>query len=157
MRTVVIALGAFVMVSSGASARGHHHMPRHHGHGHVHVHNTRTGPGIPGPVRTALNQVSSQCQGFRIVSHFRPGAHVAGTRRVSLHASGRAVDFRVSNWGCAYHALRGWGGGISMDAPRVHHIHISYGGHEGHFMHHMVGSVRYASRHMRYRHHRRYA
>lgn len=107
-------------------------------------------PSIPTPIKTALNTVQSYCSGFRINSHFRPGAKVAGTHRTSLHASGRAVDFHVNNWACAYNVLRSWRGGLSMDAPRVNHIHISAGGHEGRFMHHHIGRTRFARHGGRY-------
>lgn len=49
---------------------------------------------------------------------------VAGTRRMSLHASGLAVDM-AGNPGCIYARLRGWPGGYSTDYARVRHVHIS--------------------------------
>jgi hypothetical protein len=76
---------------------------------------------------------------------------VAGTRRISQHASGTAVDLH-GNPGCIYAMLRGWPGGYSTDYARVRHVHVSYGGreHGARFAH--GGGTRYARRHAhRYR------
>jgi hypothetical protein len=56
---------------------------------------------------------------------------VKGTRLISLHASGRAVDIS-GNPKCIYRALAGWPGGYSTDYARIRHVHISYapGGRE---------------------------
>lgn len=112
----------------------------------------------PQSVSSALAQVASRCSGFQTLSTFRRGAVIAGTRRASLHRYGLAVDFRVNNYSCAYAVLSGWNHGLSMDAWRMRHIHISDGGavgrQEGRFFH--GGGRHYASRH-RSRHHRRYA
>ncbi len=90
------------------------------------------GSGLPATVRAALSDVRSSCGGFRVISMHRPGARVAGTSRVSLHAYGLAADFRVSNYSCAYNVLRrhnsvGW----SRDGNRCGHIHISDGSRVG--------------------------
>lgn len=78
--------------------------------------------------------------------------YIAGTRIISQHASGTAVDVH-GNPGCIYAMLRGWPGGYSTDYGRVNHVHISYGGreHGARFVH---GGHRYARRHHR---HTRYA
>lgn len=113
---------------------------------------------LPSSVTHALSQVRSHCDGFHILSVNRPGARVAGTHRRSLHSYGLAVDFRVSNYGCAYAVLAGWPYGVSLDARRMRHIHISdgraVGRKEARFYH---GGRHYASRHRQGRHHRRYA
>lgn len=54
---------------------------------------------------------------------------IAGTRRLSLHASGRAVDL-AGNPRCIYARLRGWPGGVTTDYGRVRHVHVSWGGNE---------------------------
>lgn len=113
----------------------------------------------PSSVSAALAQVSARCSGYQLLSSFRRGAHIAGTRRRSLHSYGLAVDFRVSNYGCAYAVLSSWSHGLSLDAGRMRHIHISDGSaigrSEGRFYH--GGGNRYASRHRHGRHLRRYA
>jgi hypothetical protein len=81
---------------------------------------------LPMPLQDALRRVAAACAGFRVTSACRPGATVAGTNRTSLHASCRAADFQVANYACAYAVLRGFPGGVSTDAHRVAHIHVSY-------------------------------
>lgn len=66
--------------------------------------------------------------GSTIISGYRR-TRVRGTRHMSLHASGRAVDIR-GNPRCIYQMLKGWPGGYSTDYRRVMHVHISIGGHE---------------------------
>lgn len=113
---------------------------------------------LPSSIVSALSQVSTQCGGYQKLSEFRRGAHISWSRRRSLHSYGLAVDFRVSNYGCAYAVLSGWQHGLSLDARRVSHIHISDGSsigrREARFHHH---ARRYASRHRHGRHYRRYA
>ena len=74
---------------------------------------------------------------------------VAGTRTLSQHASGTAVDVH-GNPTCIYAMLRGWPGGYSTDYGRVNHVHISYGGRE-HGLRFAHGGRHYARhRHARY-------
>lgn len=87
--------------------------------------------GLPASVRAALSDVRSSCSGFRVISMHRPGARVAGTGRVSLHAYGLAADFRVSNYGCAYGVLQRHNVGWSRDGGRCGHIHVSDGSRIG--------------------------
>lgn len=55
--------------------------------------------------------------------------YIAGTGgRLSLHASGRAVDIK-GNPSCIMAHLRGWPGGASTDYTAVNHTHISYAPH----------------------------
>ncbi len=86
--------------------------------------------------------------GARVVSDVRH-TRVAGTRRISLHASGRAVDM-AGNPACIYRALEGWRGGYSVDYRRVKHVHISHApnGREwgARFAHHHVSKQRRAVR-----------
>lgn len=110
--------------------------------------------GLPGPLVTALEHVQSSCAGFRIISTYRPGARVAGSGRVSLHALDKAADFVVTHWSCAYAALDGFRGGVSTDPGRVGHIHTSWdpGGREwgSRFAHYHGGRYAYRPRHRRY-------
>lgn len=113
--------------------------------------------GLVAPLAAKLASIQAACPGTVAVSGVRH-TYIAGTRRISLHASGKAVDVH-GPYGCIYAELRGWAGGYSTDAGRVRHIHISYdadGGREmGLAFRH--GGHRHARKHHRYRragHHR---
>jgi hypothetical protein len=114
--------------------------------------------GIVGPLAAKVSQIKSAC-GSTVISGVRH-TRVAGSGRMSLHASGKAVDMR-GNPSCIYGQLAGWSGGYSTDYGRMQHIHISYdasGGREMglRFAH---GGGRHHSRHRYARRHRhsRYA
>lgn len=83
--------------------------------------------GVSAPLAAKANEIAAAC-GSRVISGLRH-TRVAGTRRMSLHASGHAVDMQ-GNPGCIYAHLRGWSGGYSTDYARVRHVHISLGGRE---------------------------
>ena len=86
---------------------------------------------MPPHVGYVLGSIRKNCKGFRIISHYRPRARVAGTRRTSLHAYGLAVDFKVRNYSCAMKILRRTKGiGFSKDYKRCGHIHVSEGNRE---------------------------
>lgn len=101
--------------------------------------------GVVAPLAAKAREIQSIC-GSRIVSAIRH-TRIAGTGgRLSLHASGRAVDI-AGNPGCIYSHLRGWPGGVSVDYHRLRHphVHISYapGGSEwGLRFHHYRGGKR---------------
>lgn len=80
--------------------------------------------GIDPTLAGKVSSIQAACPGTQIISGLRH-TKVAGTRRWSLHASGKAVDVR-GPYGCIYAQLRGGSGGYSTDAGRVNHIHISY-------------------------------
>lgn len=103
---------------------------------------------VIGALTAKANEIVLEC-GSKIVSGYRPGARVAGTRRMSLHASGRAIDMQ-GNPACIYAHLRGWPGGASVDYAAVRHVHISLGGREDgrRFTHHHSWR-RHARRHRR--------
>lgn len=84
--------------------------------------------GVIVPLASKVRSIQARCPGTRIVSSVRH-TRVRGSGRMSLHASGRAVDVH-GQWDCIYAQLRGWPGGYSTDARRMRHIHISYGGPE---------------------------
>lgn len=109
--------------------------------------------GVVAPLAAKVQQIVSSC-GSKVISGVR-NTYVAGTRRISLHASGRAVDVQ-GNPNCIYKQLAKWPGGYSTDYARVNHVHISYGGreHGSRFVHRGGGKTRYAKRHKR---HHRYA
>lgn len=119
--------------------------------------------GLVGPLAAKVAEICEKC-GSRVVSGVRH-TRIAGTRTMSLHASGRAADVH-GNPSCIYAHLKGWPGGYSTDyhtAPGGKHVHISYGGfeHGVRFVHRHYGKRhRYAKRHHRHqyvsarRHHR---
>jgi len=80
--------------------------------------------GLVGPLQAKLASIQAACPGTHAISGIRH-TRIAGTRRMSLHAQGKAVDVR-GPYGCIYSQLKGWSGGYSTDAGRVQHIHISY-------------------------------
>ena len=66
---------------------------------------------------------------MRVISTCRPGATIAGTGRISRHASGNAVDFDAGNrkaevveWLIANHHEGG-----TMTYANMDHIHIDIG------------------------------
>lgn len=83
--------------------------------------------GVSKPLADKARSIERLC-GSRVISGFRK-TRVKGTRRMSLHASGLAVDMR-GNPRCIYAQLKGWPGGYSIDYSRVNHVHISLGGNE---------------------------
>lgn len=104
--------------------------------------------GIVAPLAAKVAEIQTTC-GSKVVSAIRH-TRIAGTRRMSQHSSGSAVDL-VGNPGCIYAALRGYAGGYSTDYGRMRHVHISWGGpeHGRRFAH--GGGKRYArNRHARY-------
>lgn len=80
--------------------------------------------GLVGPLQAKLASIQAACPGTHAISGIRH-TRIAGTRRMSLHAQGKAVDVR-GPYGCIYAQLKGWSGGYSTDSGRVQHIHISY-------------------------------
>lgn len=99
--------------------------------------------GVVAPLAAKARELQSVC-GARIISAVRH-TYIAGTGgRLSLHASGRAVDI-IGNPSCLYANLRGFPGGVSIDYGRVKHVHISWnpGGSEwGMRFNHYRGKVR---------------
>ena len=79
---------------------------------------------LVGPLQAKLASIQAACPGTHAISGVRH-TRIAGSRRMSLHAQGKAVDVR-GPYGCIYSQLKGWSGGYSTDAGRVQHIHISY-------------------------------
>lgn len=97
---------------------------------------------VPG-LASKVAQIQSSCPGAQVISSVRH-TRIRGTRRMSLHATGEAVDMR-GNPSCVYAQLRDWPGGYSTDYGRAKHIHISlsssgremglrfaHGGHRSH-------------------------
>lgn len=123
---------------------------------------------LPIPLQNKLTEIQQSCDGFKVISticgHNGHSYNIAGTHRMSLHCSNQAADFKVRDYSCAYaHLLHNWTGGLSGDPSAVGHIHLSYGGHEGHFCHGGHGGTHcmFASNHHRqivhHQHHKHYA
>jgi len=85
--------------------------------------------GIVPQLAAKVAEIQSAC-GSTVISAVRH-TRVRGSGRMSLHASGRAVDM-TGNPSCIYARLQGWGGGFSTDYHRIrpNHVHISLGGRE---------------------------
>jgi hypothetical protein len=79
--------------------------------------------GLVAPLAAKVSEIVSTC-GSTVISSVRHTL-IAGTRILSLHASGKAADLQ-GNPSCMYAALHGWPGGYSIDYASVRHIHISY-------------------------------
>lgn len=107
--------------------------------------------GVVAPLAAKAREIQAAC-GSRIISSIRH-TYIAGTGgRLSLHASGRAVDIAGSP-ACIYSRLHGWPGGYSIDYGRVRHVHVSYapGGPEwGVRFNHYRGGRRHYRRHRHY-------
>lgn len=87
---------------------------------------------LTGSARALLNRIESRFGSVQIVSTCRPGARIRGTRKISKHASGQAIDFNaprgkkaeVVRWLIANHKS----GGV-MTYPGMNHIHVDIGYH----------------------------
>ena len=80
--------------------------------------------GIVAPLAAKVREICAAC-GSKVISGVRH-TYIRGTGgRLSLHASGRAVDIK-GNPACIAAHLRGWPGGASTDYSAVQHTHISY-------------------------------
>jgi hypothetical protein len=96
------------------------------------------------PVHELLDKVEARFGPVKVISTCRPGARIAGSGRISRHASGNAVDFEAGNrkgaiidWLVANHKTGG-----TMTYPSMSHIHIDIGQH---FVS-LAGGRKYASR-----------
>ena len=79
--------------------------------------------GVVPALAAKVAQIQSACPGANVISSIRH-TRIRGSGRLSLHATGEAVDMR-GNPSCVYGQLRDWPGGYSTDYGRVQHIHIS--------------------------------
>jgi hypothetical protein len=75
------------------------------------------------PLAAKVAEIQSACPGAHVISGLRH-TRIRGSGRMSLHATGEAVDMR-GNPSCVYAQLRDWPGGYSTDYGRVQHVHIS--------------------------------
>ena len=81
--------------------------------------------------RALLERIEAQFGAMQIISTCRPGARIAGSGRISKHASGEAIDFdagrrkgEVVRWLIANHKSGG-----TMTYAGMSHIHVDVGYH----------------------------
>ncbi len=81
--------------------------------------------------RSLLSRIEQKFGSVKVISTCRPGARIAGTGRVSRHASGNAVDFdaggrkgAIINWLIANHRSGG-----TMTYAHMNHVHVDVGPH----------------------------
>ena len=81
--------------------------------------------------RVLLDRIETQFGPMQLVSTCRPGARIAGSGRISKHASGEAIDFNagrrkaaVVRWLIANHKSGG-----TMTYAGMSHIHVDVGQH----------------------------
>lgn len=98
------------------------HAPTLKGYGAAIARGSVSLSGVVGPLAAKAREIQSAC-GARVISAVRK-TFIAGTRTISLHASGRAVDM-AGNPACIYRHLAAWPGGVSVDYSRVQHVHFS--------------------------------
>lgn len=86
---------------------------------------------LTAPARALLARIEARFGAMQIISTCRPGARIAGTRRISRHASGNAIDFNagsrkaaVVNWLIANHKSGG-----TMTYRGMSHVHVDIGPH----------------------------
>ena len=98
---------------------------------------------LTAPARALLSRIEGRFGGVHVISTCRPGARIAGSGRISRHASGNAVDFdaggrksQIIAWLIANHKSGG-----TMTYPSMSHIHVDIGPH---FVS-LAGGRRYAS------------
>jgi Peptidase M15 len=85
---------------------------------------------LPGSIKNTLAAIEGRFGAVRVISTLRPGARIAGTSHMSLHATCRAVDFHPPagkyNEVLAY--LRAnWKGGIGTYSGQSNHLHVDVG------------------------------
>ena len=95
-------------------------------------------------VHAVLDNIEARFGPVKVISTCRPGARIAGSGRISRHASGNAVDFEagnrkgaIINWLVANHKTGG-----TMTYADMSHIHVDVGQH---FVS-LAGGRKYASR-----------
>lgn len=81
--------------------------------------------------RALLDRIEAQFGPMQLISTCRPGARIAGSGRISKHASGEAIDFNagrrkgeVVRWLIANHQSGG-----TMTYAGMSHIHVDVGQH----------------------------
>lgn len=88
---------------------------------------------LPGSLRAAMAHISRTYGRVLIISTYRRGAIIAGTRKRSKHARCQAVDFKVKgNQRAAVRWLQSQPLEVITYSGAMHHIHIAVGSYKGH-------------------------
>lgn len=88
---------------------------------------------LPGSLRAAMAHISRNYGRVLIISTYRRGAVIAGTRKRSKHARCQAVDFKVKgNQRAAVRWLQSQPLEVITYSGAMHHIHIAIGSYKGH-------------------------
>jgi hypothetical protein len=86
---------------------------------------------LPLSIKQQLTYIGRTYGPVTIISGYRPGARIAGTRRPSYHASCQAVDFKVRGKGAQSRAVqylkKNWSGGVGTYSGCMSHVHIDTG------------------------------
>jgi uncharacterized protein YcbK (DUF882 family) len=85
---------------------------------------------LPGSLKNVLATIENRFGRVRVISTLRPGARIAGTTHMSLHATCRAVDFHpaAGKYGEVLAYLRAnWRGGIGTYSGQSNHLHVDVG------------------------------
>ncbi len=85
---------------------------------------------LPASLKNTIAKLNRKFGRIKIISSHRPGARIAGSGRMSYHASCRAVDFHPPKG--KYRAVVAWlkkhhRGGLGTYSCGMHHIHIDNG------------------------------
>jgi uncharacterized protein YcbK (DUF882 family) len=87
---------------------------------------------LPQQLKTTLHKLKKFGR-VQVISTYRKGARIAGTRKISKHASCRAVDFHLKgNKRAAIKWLRKQRLEVITYGCGMHHIHIATGSYKGH-------------------------
>lgn len=117
---ICIALGV-----SEAEAKAYHGHKHSRGEGSYGVSRSC----LTSAAQALLGRIEAQFGSVQLVSTCRPGARIAGSGKISRHASGNAIDFSAGNrkgaivkWLIANHHSGG-----TMTYARMSHIHVDIG------------------------------
>jgi uncharacterized protein YcbK (DUF882 family) len=88
---------------------------------------------LPGEIKAALAYINLYYGNVSVISAYRKGARIIGTRKPSKDARCQAVDFHVQrNRKAAIQWLRKQKLEVISYGCSMHHIHIAVGSYKGH-------------------------
>lgn len=138
LSTLCLAISATVALTPLSAEAKRYHGDTSDSGRPVHHHHRHSGDSagetsrlcLTSEARGLLRRIEAQFGEVEIVSTCRPGARIATSGRPSKHASGEAIDFRVSGrkrevvqWLSAHN------GGGTMTYSDMDHIHVDVGPH----------------------------
>ncbi len=135
-RPAAVAIALAALATSAAANPYFGYDGRHYGalagapdYGHAKGGGSRKG--LTAPMLALLDRIESKFGPVNVISGYRPGARIAGTGRISRHASGNAVDIdagsrkgAIVRWLIANHHNGG-----TMTYSDMSHIHVDIGPH----------------------------